>query len=201
MSRRWISSVHLEKKWIGVWRNYDCSYVEFTTRQLQECITKRKISSITSRGRSIAEFINEYVQQRLQNVSLYTNAGGIQVTYDTMSLLHFFGEPIEVLEERMRALPQVGANQEHYWVSGFYLSSEREVRSHVDRMTLANEMIQNVLTPKGYKTINAFELSAAFTYDTGAQSDGMHLLGPPMKQIVTKLFHHMCSNVVEGSRM
>jgi len=39
----------------------------------------------------------------------------------------------------------------------------------------------------------------AFTYDAAAQMDGMHMLGPPVKAIVTKLFHHVCSNVIEGS--
>ena len=37
-------------------------------------------------------------------------------------------------------------------------------------------------------------------YDTSGQADGMHIIGPPMKAIVTKLFHHMCSKAVAGTR-
>jgi hypothetical protein len=38
----------------------------------------------------------------------------------------------------------------------------------------------------------------AFTYDSATQMDGMHIVGPPMKMIVTKLFHYVCKDVVDG---
>lgn len=39
----------------------------------------------------------------------------------------------------------------------------------------------------------------AFTYEAATQNDGMHFIGPPMKMIVTKLFHHLCHDVVNGT--
>jgi hypothetical protein len=42
-------------------------------------------------------------------------------------------------------------------------------------------------------------LTVAFTYDSATQMDGMHMIGPPMKMLVTKLFHHLCSGIVPGS--
>ena len=35
-------------------------------------------------------------------------------------------------------------------------------------------------------------MSAAFTYDTATQNDGMHIIGPTMKMIITKIFHFLC---------
>jgi len=45
-----------------------------------------------------------------------------------------------------------------YILSGFYLSSEREVHTHVDSMVRFNYMMQEVLVPKGYRIINLFDL-------------------------------------------
>jgi hypothetical protein len=28
----------------------------------------------------------------------------------------------------------------------------------------------------------------------------MHIVGPPMRSVVTKVFHYLCKDVVEGSR-
>jgi hypothetical protein len=200
---KWFSSVRKEKEWMGVWRDYDCSYVEFTQNQLQECITKRKISAINRKGRSIAEFIHEYTLQRLQNVTMHnaTDPEAITVTVDTMELLHNLCTPLEDYEAKLKDLPQVGPNEEHYWVSGFYLSSEREARGHVGRIPMNNEVAHAAAKRAGYKSISAFELSSTFSFDTATQSDGMHIIGPPLKAVSTKLFHHMCSGVVEGSRM
>jgi hypothetical protein len=53
--------------------------------------------------------------------------------------------------------------------------------------------------PHSNKCVLYALLDVAFTYDAATQMDGMHLIGPPMKMLVTKLFHHVCSDVVEGS--
>jgi hypothetical protein len=44
-------------------------------------------------------------------------------------------------------------------------------------------------------------MTAGFAYDSATQFDGMHFIGPPMKMIMTKLFHHICADTVEGSRL
>jgi hypothetical protein len=41
--------------------------------------------------------------------------------------------------------------------------------------------------------ITAHDMSAAMTFDTAGQKDGMHINGPPAKMILTKLFHYLCS--------
>ena len=62
----------------------------------------------------------------------------------------------------------------------------------VDRSLLFSQMEYDALVPKGYKMINGFDVTAAFTYDTAGQFDGMHIVGPPIRSIVTKFFHHLC---------
>jgi hypothetical protein len=74
--------------------------------------------------------------------------------------------------------------------------------THVARMIKYSTIVPKIMEPKGYKMINTFDMSAAFPYDTATQMDGMHVIGPPMKMVVTKLLHqHMCVGVVEGSRV
>jgi hypothetical protein len=49
--------------------------------------------------------------------------------------------------------------------------------------------------------LQVYDLTAALSYDTATQADGMHIIGPPMKMAITKLFHHLCGDFVEGSRL
>jgi hypothetical protein len=68
-------------------------------------------------------------------------------------------------------------------------------------MVQVTQLAAEVLTPKGYKMLNALDLSAAWTYDTATQFDGMHIIGPPMKMIISKFFHYICQDIVPGSRI
>ena len=206
-SSKWDKSkLYQEKDWIGVWRNYHCSYLEFTDKQLQKCITKRKITSIDMKGASISAMLGQYSKLRLQTMKLYPEDSpevndAVKVVIDSLQWPHLLWhdneqEWIEVLEK----MPSInGSRVEHYWVSSFFASSEREPYVQVDRAKRLSDLAQDILTPKGYHMIDTFELSAAFSYDTAAQNDGLHIIGPPMKMAVTKVFHHMCAEVVNGS--
>ena len=126
---QWLSSVHNEREFNAVWRPYACDYQEFTTKQLQECVTKRKIVAFQKKGASIAAYIDEFVVHRLDNVTLYPDKedpDALTVVFDTLSLLHQNG-PDGMLEEFVSTLPAAPANEDHYWITGFFLSSEREV--------------------------------------------------------------------------
>ena len=193
----WLSSLHNEQHFAGSWQPYSCRYLEFSTRQLQECVTKRKIASFTHKGTSVADFMNNFVQYRLMNVTLYpekSDPEAIDVVFDTLGLLHKNG-PDGSFEQELAEVPIAPQTEEHYWVSPFFLSSEREVHTHLKRMERYNDVLPAIVMQKRYRTINAFDLTAAFTFDSATQNDGMHLIGPPMKAIVTKLFHHVCAQV------
>ncbi|CAB9517286.1 NB-ARC domain [Seminavis robusta] len=194
------SKLHQQTDWMGVWRNYDCNYLEFTNNQLQTCLTKRRISSIQTKGASISGMMKKYLNVRLANTTL-DKSGTIEVVVDTLKWPHLlWHESEDDWIENLSHFPSVDpSKKEHYWVSGFFVTSEREPYVQVERARRLIEVMDSILTPKGYKMINAFEPSAAFSHDTAAQGDGLHILGPPMKSILTKVFHHMCSDVVDGS--
>lgn len=202
----WKSSLHAETDFAGSWQPYSCRYQEFSTKQLQECATRRKIVSFQYKGMSIAEFMNDFVQYRLRNVTLYPDRNDPEATtvvFDSLELLRRAKEPDGLLEQELMTDLAVAApdREEHYWISGFFLSSERDAHAHVRRMERFHRTLPPLLASKNYRTLNAFDPSAAFTYDSAAQNDGMHLIGPPMKAVVTKLFHHACAGVLSrGNR-
>lgn len=126
----WHSHLHSETTFAGVWRPYDCNYLEFTTAQLQKCVTRKKIVEFKTLGASVAEFIGEVVKHRLDTVEMFQadteDESTLTVVFDTLALLHRNG-PDGSLEDLVSDLAVAPANEEHYWVSGYFLSSEREV--------------------------------------------------------------------------
>jgi len=154
------------------------------SEQLQQCITKRKIVAFERKGTSVASFIEEFVNHRLNNITLHpdkTDPDALTIVYDTLSLLHENG-PDGSAEFTIQKLPVAPKNEEHYWFTGYFLSSEREVvrmsschdylmitvllnaalfqHTHVARMDQYNHALPRILEPKNYKMINAFDLSA-----------------------------------------
>jgi len=196
---RWRSSVHDEKDWYGNWQHDSgCSYSEYTDEQLQLCVDRRKLYGFEVEGASIAEFMREYLNQRLRNITLYDNnsqGNGTKVTLSSFRLLHHMVD-MQSWEDKLRQQRNVtvSSKEEFFWFNGYFLSSERELWTLGSRMKEFNLVAEQILQPKGYKMLNAFDMSAAFTYDTATQSDGMHIIGPPMKMIVTKFFHYLCSS-------
>jgi hypothetical protein len=203
------SSVHQETEWMGSWRPYACDYYEFTNDQLQQCITQRRIGSITTSGASISAMVEQYLKVRMVDMKLApmlsgdTEATGepMSVVVDTLKWPHLLWHNTEdQWVDMLKSYPAVNATrEEHYWVSSFFVASEREPYVQVARAERLAKYAQEILTPKGYKMINAFDSSAAFAFDTAGQGDGLHVVGPPMKAILTQIFHHMCSTVVEGT--
>jgi hypothetical protein len=190
---------------MGVWRQTSCDYYEYTNQLLQQCIDQRKITEFQVTGRSIAEYINQYLQMRLQGLELYDKEDkkqGIKITLSTLSLLHLSLSTNEELRQHFSEMDDIDpTREEFYWMSGYYLSSERDTYAITDRMVQVTQLAAEVLTPKGYKMLNALDLSAAWTYDTATQFDGMHIIGPPMKMIISKFFHYICQDIVPGSRI
>jgi hypothetical protein len=197
---KWRSQLHEETNFFGYWKNYDCDYMEYTNEQLQHCVDTKKIGKFKTEGRSIAEFLNEYLKQRMDGINLYNGTAATTVTLSTLTLLHLSSTGPDFVK-KMEARPKVGELEEIFWVTGSYLSSEREPGARGPLMEHASRIAYDILEPKGYKMLQVYDLAAAFTYDTATQSDGMHIIGPPMKMAITKLFHHLCGDVVEGSRL
>ena len=212
----YISPLKNASSWYGVWKHDSgCSYLEFTTTQLQHCITTRNIRNITASGESIARFLNQYLSQRLDKVKFYTGRGsrGRSIVLDTLALLHYAQRSDESVREMVASISTNnddstswklwstpnGVTEERYFVSSPFVSSERETYVYANRVDRLNNIAQEILLKKGYRILNYFDMSKSFTYDTSTQMDGLHIIGPPMKMIITKLFHYLCKDVVVGT--
>jgi hypothetical protein len=200
--RYWNSRARI-MDWYGVWREKSCDYLEFTDNQLQQCIISKKIASFKVEGRSIAQNLQSLVDQRLSTLTLHpnlTDPNATHVTISTLSLLHYTKDSNAMFRKYLRKMPNATTQRQVYYMSGYFTSSEREPYTHVERMKTLNHLLDEVLVPKGYGPINAFDPSAAWTYDADGQRDGMHLVGPPLRIVVTKMFHYICKDTVEGRR-
>eukprot|EP00956_Cyclotella_meneghiniana_P024094 scaffold48051_cov43-Cyclotella_meneghiniana.AAC.7 len=194
VNHRYITSLNQETKWNGSWESYNCVYHDTTNDEIQECVSKKNISNIDVMGKSISNILKLYLSQRIQNITLANDApGSKKVILDSLQMPHLiWGKNQEEYLSHLSSLPNVTEDVEHYFVTGFYYTSEREPHVQIDRSLAYSQMAWEILLPKGYKMLNAFDVTAAFSFDTAGQFDGLHILGPPIRTIVTKLFHHLC---------
>jgi hypothetical protein len=172
--RYWNSRARVTD-WYGVWREKSCDYLEFTDKQLQQCITSRKIASFEVEGRSIATMLQSLLHQRLSTLTLYPNStdpNATHVTITTLALLHHTMDSNEMFRNHLQKEPNATANRPYYYMTGYFTSSEREPYTFLERMKTLNHVLDEVLPPKGYVRINAFDPSAAWTYDADGQRDG-----------------------------
>ena len=199
VNHRWVTDLHSESKWFGTWEQNRCIYHDMGDSEIQKCVEQKNIGSIATQGRSIKNIIESYLQQKLKNINMTSPVSGARhVVLDTLQFPHRvwhlskedFQKDLEV------TYPNISTNKQldHYWVTGFYYTSEREPHVQVDRSLQLSKIAWETLTPRGYKMINGFDVTAAFAYDTDGQNDGMHISGPPIRAIVTKFLHHLCSN-------
>lgn len=200
-SSKWTSDLRT-RQWMGVWRNRQCDLLEFTDTQLQTCIDKLRIAKFQTSGRSISEYINQYLQQRIKGLHLYndTNTGAV-VELSTLALLHKSNMGNDELRATLAKLPLSTDKYTVYVVSPMFLASERETLAIHENMVRVDTIAREVLEPMGYKFFSVTNATIPLVYDVSTQFDGMHMIGPPMKLILTKFFHYLCSGHVEGTRM
>jgi hypothetical protein len=202
-SRYWNSRARASR-WMGVWRQHSCDYLEFTDRELQQCIDAKKITGIKVSGRSVAGLLESMVRQRIAPLRMYPNAsdpGSAEVTISTLALLHRTMHSDREVRESLRELKNATDRQLVYVYNGYYTSSEREPYTHAERMRDLSRIVEEELIPKGYHPLSIYDMSAAWSFDSDLQRDGMHIVGPAMRMGVTKFFHHLCRDVVTGSRV
>ncbi|KAL3792151.1 hypothetical protein ACHAW5_010409 [Stephanodiscus triporus] len=172
INHRWVTDLKREAKWFGWWKSYSCEYREMGDNDIQQCIDLKKISKIELRGASIKDVVDSYMSQKLQNINMTTGTNNI-VVFDTLKMSHLLWNK-GINEHRislMNDFPNVTADseQEYYFMTGFTLTSERAHTSKSTECFSSSKVAYDVLAPKGYKMINAFDVSAAFAFDTDGQ--------------------------------
>jgi hypothetical protein len=140
--------------------------------EIQQCVDKKQIARIDLRGMSIRNIIGEYLEPKMANINMMNETSNLIVTLDTLAMPHLlWGKSVDEHLLALRNFPDVPTDIEieSYFVSGFYYTSEREPHVTVDRSLQYSKLAYDILTPKGYKMINAFDATAAFAYDTDGQ--------------------------------
>eukprot|EP00592_Proboscia_alata_P016787 CAMPEP_0194396002 /NCGR_PEP_ID=MMETSP0174-20130528/124740_1 /TAXON_ID=216777 /ORGANISM="Proboscia alata, Strain PI-D3" /LENGTH=697 /DNA_ID=CAMNT_0039192007 /DNA_START=97 /DNA_END=2191 /DNA_ORIENTATION=+ len=190
----WKSYLQDETHWYGTWKPFDCSYEENDDVAVQKCVNELKIESITAQGASIANIIKDYLNQRLVGINLVEPSEvSVQVIIDTLKMPHqVWNLPEDKFKDEVYLKPNATKNVHRYFVTGFYFSSEREHNVIAARSEKFSRIAEEILLSKGWKSLNAYDMTAAFTFDTAEQKDGVHIVGPPMKMILVKFFHHLC---------
>ena len=195
----WESWLHQETHFYGTWEPYDCRYNHLTNPQLQKCIIAKNISNIRVEGMSIMNIVKDYLAVRLEDI-VFVNATDttVEVTLDTIKFPHLLWHySMDECATQLRELKDSNPLRPRYWMTGFYLTSEREEFVTNGRSRMLVELAETILVQeKGWIELNMYDMSAAFMYDTTGQKDGLHLIGPPMKMLITKFFSHLCDGVV-----
>jgi hypothetical protein len=193
-----VTWLHDETQFYGTWEPYKCRYMELTTHELQQCIITKNISTIKVTGSSISNIVRDYLTIRMADIQ-FVNAtdSTVVVEMSTHSFPHLlWHNSMEEIAEKLNALPESTVKEPRYWISSVYISSEREDFVHNGRAVMFNKIAEPIFAKKGYTQLNIYDMGAAFAFDSTGQLDGLHLLGLPMKMLITKFLSHLCSDVV-----
>jgi hypothetical protein len=169
-----------------------------TQSDLQKCIIAKNISSITTAGASICEIVDDYLASWIADIHFVNETKtSMKVLIDTLKFPHrLCHNTKEEWVTDLRNLDNSDLQHFKYCVSNFYLISEHAEFVHNARSRMLTEVAEKILSiEKDWVELNMYDVSAAFMHDTTGQMDGLHLLGPPMKVLMTKFFSHLCNGV------
>jgi hypothetical protein len=195
VNHRWVSDLRRDGMWFGKWENFNCYWKDLSSVEIQQCIIDKNISNIVLKGKSIKQTLDTYITDKLNGLKMVEDTSKSRfIILDTLAMPHVvWHQTIEEFGKELDTYQDVdNETSEYYFITGFYYSSEREPHVTADRSLKFSNLAWEKLTPKGYKMINAFDVTAAFTFDSDAQNDGLHIIGPPIRAILTKFFHHLC---------
>ena len=200
----WHSELQKLQRFNGKWQNHHCDFLELLDTELQFCLTHRQIVDIQAIGDDeMAPILNDYLKQRLRPLRFFNAfkentpvTETLNITINTLGISHWMHHGtrdmwMAAFEKTKKLAEEDTVGRERYWVEHMYTSSERHPLATTDRAAVLNEDAASVF-PKG--KISSYGLSTAFAYDASMEDDGLRIIGPPMKAVVTKLFHYVCKD-------
>ncbi|CAB9530475.1 NB-ARC domain [Seminavis robusta] len=150
------------QEWMAVWNNYHCDYMDFTDQQLSQCFQTLKIASIDTRGASISGFMKKYFLTRLANVTMYSpaqNNNDPEAKYVWVKTLHWphllWHQSMDAWEATLQKEKRK-AHEIVFWITPFFISSERETYLHLGRAMQFMDVAEQVLTPKRISNDQSF---------------------------------------------
>lgn len=158
------------------------------------CVRVCRSDSIDIEGDSIATQLGRYLFQRLDGLTFAPKSPTSQrVMLDTLSIPHAVWMGTERdFSRKLQKRKNANSTNRLFWVGTNFIVSEREPGLRMARARRFTTLAEPILRAKGWQFLDAFFPSAAFAFDTSTQMDGIHIIGPPMKLLVKKLFHHLC---------
>ena len=172
VNHRWVTDLRRSGEWFGRWEHYNCHYKDMGLDEIQQCIDRKNISNIDLRGASVKDILKTYIEQKLKGIKMVQpTSSSREVVLDTLKMPHvIWHQSLMDFEAELDKYQDIdNETSEYYFISGFYYSSEREPFITADRSLQFSDLAQKKLSPKGYKMINAFDATAAFTYDSDSQ--------------------------------
>lgn len=171
VDHRWFTDLKREPRLHSLWEQYHCKYHDLGDTEIQQCVDKKNISKIELKGQSIRNILSSYVSQKLQNIKM--PVGHVTVVLDTLAMPHvLWHKSIEMFKADLeKDFPDLTSDRtkEYFTLTGFYFSSEREPHVQVDRSLQYSRIASELLKPRGYKMINALDVTAAFAFDSDGQ--------------------------------
>ena len=172
-----------------------CVYRELRDAALQRCLDALGIRSIVVEGASIARLFRSVLQERLPAITYL--GGGRRVVVSTLQFPHALWRQSELdWAQTLSAQPPSDNSTIRFWLGAGFYSSQRLDHITLDRAMLFESIAESILPAKGWLKLELHTVTAAFTFDTAGQGDGMHIGGPPMKVVLDKMVHYLC----EGHR-
>jgi len=164
-----------------------------------EMLDSKKIVEYIS-GASIAEFFNNYFNQRMNSIlngseTQKNTKLGIEVSISELATVHkIWTHGEEEWAQWLMNLPDSNGAL-NIFLNGPFISSEREAHITPVRYLRFIYIARPILAQKGWIEIDWYHASLPLSFDSSAQYDGLHVIGPPMKMAFHMVMHSLCNNL------
>jgi len=174
-----------------------CRFLDLSQEELQKCVKKKNVSGFDFRGASISKFMRQYFEKRIDEIIFVdeNKTNSQTVVIDTLKSPHLLWHmTMEKIQNEVEKKPPAENKGFYFVVTPMFISSERENHDLSIRAEQFSRIMHEILTPKGYKILDYFHPSAAFTYEMATQIDGMHIIGLPMKLLFAQVMTQLCGD-------
>ena len=191
-STEWRGSEMLQTRseYRGFWAPLKCKLRYFSDKDVQQCVNEKNLKDVVLDGSSIAGFLRFYFNHRKTNITWMNRTDSNLIRLSTLKMPHLLWHSTDAEIIKILRNTKSEKFKKSYVVSSMFISSEREAHVNVDRGLRVTELAQKYLSQ--FRVIDWVNSSAAFTYETATQTDGLHIIGPPMKLVWNMFWNDLC---------
>jgi hypothetical protein len=170
------------------WQSYDdCKSPLYTDDQIVSIFNNTFARPILE-GASLKEAFFNYVEQRFSVLDDKIQYGHRKFLASTLAFPHRLWN---LSNEQFIAFLEDQHTRKKgdvlIYMPGPFYSSEREDHVTQRRAEVFTEIARPILTRKGWIEVEWFSISQAISFDSAGQNDGLHVAGPPMKQLFQQI--------------